>query len=1129
MATLMTMKTFEIRSVCKVAALIVGQLSLVLTLAFALCHTVSAQAVSVTLAGTVTDETGAVVPDAEITLASVTTGLQRHALTNREGAFQIPLLDPGDYTLTAELPGFAVVTINDVRLQAGVNASLQIVLKPKALDESMDVLGTSSVDLHGSQINLKSSSLKYSLTHRQVAVLPVFTSDSGRNTLGVLPLVVPGVTPTTVFGSAQTHFNLSGSEMSINGARPDSISFYLDGGDNNDREFNHAVSPLPNPDALQEFTVVTNNYQADLGRSAGGILNAVIKSGTSRYRGNLRYFLINDLLNARSFFDPHVSPDKLNTFGGQLGGPLWLPGVAKPRTFFFADYEGTRTGGGVFTPLTVLAEKERNGDFNSVPFTAKPIDPLTGRRFPNFIIPASRLNPIAQTYLQRFVPLPDEAPRIAREFLPTHLRNNQAALRLDHEAGDADRLSATYFSNWSANDSTTPTLPIGSKVDTYSRSQNLVLREAHIFSPRLVSQFTAAVARLTYDTAYDAPGATGIGPRELGFTGIFPQTGKFIGVPAIHIEGTNVSVQTGDGSTAAKTSWQVKDDLTMTRAAHLLKVGGELSGFLENSFVGNNNGSFEFGNNPFGTGNAIADFLLGIPSSYTQTTGTTVYPRQRAYYVYAMDDWQLRANLTVNLGVRYELAPPLKDKLNQVSVFRPGQQSAQFPSAASGLLFPGDRDPILSVVPRGLYPTDKNNFAPRFGLSYAPAAKSGWRKALFGEDRSVLHAGAGLFYDQSYGALFTEIASTQPFSVTQSFRAQDIQSAGGSFANPFGHQRNPWPLDRKRGMFVGLPQLQSFDPRFRTAYTAQYNLSLQRELPWALLVEVAYVGTRGANLNRARQLNTQLIVQLPYGLFLRPRYPQFGGIVEQESSGRSRYDALQLHVKRRFSSGLMFDAAYVFSKVLDDGSGPLGGAQTDALQWARSAFDRRHNFVMSYAYDLPGPHTAGLIGRLAGGWQIGGITEFRSGLPMDISQSYDSTLTGQSPFSRPDFVGPFVRLDPRRQQTIVINGVRQTGHFFFDPRAFRPVKLRRLTDARAGNLGRNVFDGPGLSLWSLSINKQIRLACSQQLSLRADIRNLFNHANFQTPGLQADVSATFGQVFLAAPGRTIQLSLKYSF
>src|SRR5205085_3705246 len=188
---------------------------------------------------------------------------------------------------------------------------------------------------------------------------------------------------------------------------------------------------------------------------------------------------------------------------------------------------------------------------------------------------------------------------------------------------------------------------------------------------------------------------------------------------------------------------------------------------------------------------------------------------------------------------RYELAPPLKDKLDQVSVFRPAQHSAQFASAATGLLFPGDRDPILGVVPRGLYPTDKNNVAPRLGLSYAPAAKSGWRKLLLGQDRSVLHAGAGLFYDQSYGALFTEIASTQPFSVTQSLLAPDIQSAGGSFANPFGQRRNPWPLDRRRGMFIGLPQLRSIDPRFRTAYTVQYNLSLQRELPWALLVEVA--------------------------------------------------------------------------------------------------------------------------------------------------------------------------------------------------------------------------------------------------------------------------------------------------
>ena len=292
-------------------------------------------------------------------------------------------------------------------------------------------------------------------------------------------------------------------------------------------------------------------------------------------------------------------------------------------------------------------------------------------------------------------------------------------------------------------------------------------------------------------------------------------------------------------------------------------------------------------------------------------------------------------------------------------------------------------------------------------------------------------------------------------------------------------------------------------------------------------LEIAYVGTTGIDLSRARQLNTKIIVPQQSLLELRQLYPQFGSIVSQESSGRSRYDALQLRVTRRFS-GLMFDGSYVFSKALDNGSGPLTDSRNDPLLWARSAFDRRHNLVMSYAYDLPAPRAAGVIGQLAGGWQVSGISEFRSGLPMDISQSFDSTLTGRSLFSRPDFVGPYLRFDPRRQQTIVINGVQQTGHFFFDPRAFQPVYVRRAADARPGDLGRNVFDGPGLALWSLSVSKQIRLACSQQLNLRADIRNLFNHANFQTPGLQADVGSSFGQVSLAAPGRTVQLSLTYS-
>ena len=1121
---MMIMNRFIPRSAFERFSLIVWVVLLIIFVAFAECRAVPAQSTAAILSGVVVDESGAVVPEVRITLLSSGTGLQRHAVTGNDGYFSIPLLAAGDYTLTAELPGFTTVTVNDIALQAGVNSAIQIILKPKAIAESMDVLGRNSIGAPGSQINLSSNTSSYSMNQRQIVSLPVFTSDAGRNAMGVFPFSVPGVIPTSVFGAAETHVNFYGNQMSINGSRPNSISFYLDGGDNNDPELNRAAMPPPNPDALGEFTIVTNNYQADLGSSSGGIVSAVVKSGTEKFTGSLRYYLINEALNARGFFDPSVPADKLDTFGGQLGGPVLIPGLPRPRANFFFDYEGTRSNRGAFSNLTLLSDKERAGDFSDLPPSRQPRDPVTRKFFSGGIIPPFRIDPIAQTYLKRYVPVATNGVRNYSESLLTTLQNDQITSRLDYEVNSADHLSATYFSNQTASDADSATLPLGSKTSNRDINRTLVLRESHVFSPETINQFTGTLYRLAYSVTNFSPGATGVHPSEIGFTGIHPQSGKFLGIPSVSIDGTNVRISTGGGGDNNKTSWQIKDDLSTVFGNHGLKMGGALRGFLQNASVGNNNGSFNFSpSNFFASGNQIADFLLGIPTRYTQTTGETTYPRQRAFYLYSLDEWRIRPNLLINLGLRYELSPPFGDKFDQGSVFRPGYTSSQFPSATRGLLFVGDRDPVLGTVPGGLYPTDRNNFAPRFGLSYSPKATSPLLRLLFGDGKSAIRVAAGVFYDQTFGAFFTEVASTQPFSVIQSFNAGQLYVAGATFANPFGKQKNSFPIVRNQPLFFGVRDLQPIDPSFRTAYTYQYNVTFQRELPGSLLLEGAYVGNSGFKLSRQRQLNLNV-----GGSQVDRRYPDFGNIRSQESSGRSRYDSLQLRIKRRLKGGLMFEGSYVLQRSLDDGSGPLGDTTTPLL-WGRSEFDRRHNFVMSYSYEVPTPHLSGFARSIAEGWQIGGITELRSGLPMDFFQSNDSTLTGQSIFSRPDLVGPFVRFDPRHERTVVVDGVPQTGHFLFDPSAFRVVTARTLADARPGTLGRNVFDGPGLNLWSVSINKRIHLAGSQHLNFRADIRNLFNHANFQVPLTEVDGSPTFGQVVQAAPGRNVQLSLRYSF
>ena len=383
-------------------------------LALMLCSAVSpahAQESSANIYGIVKDTNGAVVPGVQIKVVNESTRLEREATTNNEGYYVLALLPAGTYVLTAEINGFATVSVSDIALQVSINTNVPITLQPK------DVTGSVTTEAASNQIDITSSTLKYSVSNEQVRGFPVLTSVSGRSALTLLPFLVPGVTPTDPLGTARNS-NTNGGSMSINGSRPVSNSYNFEGADNNNPEFNESATKLPNPDALQEFTILTNGAQADQGRSAGGIVNAVMKSGTNQFHGNLRYFIVNEAFNARGFFDPEVPINRLNTFGGQVGGPLTIPGLyhGSDRTFFFFDYEGTRSRRGRLVTLFVPTEQQRRGDFSALPLSQRPVDPLTGQPFPGGIIPDVSTQSRARTW-SASSPLRTAAQAI---FKPTH-------------------------------------------------------------------------------------------------------------------------------------------------------------------------------------------------------------------------------------------------------------------------------------------------------------------------------------------------------------------------------------------------------------------------------------------------------------------------------------------------------------------------------------------------------------------------------------------------------------------------------------------------------------------------------------------------------------------------------------
>jgi hypothetical protein len=783
----------------------------------------------------------------------------------------------------------------------------------------------------------------------------------------------------------------------------------------------------------------------------------------------------------------------------------------------------------------VPSASERRGDFSALPLAQQPFDPQSGpnlrsqTRFAGGVIPSYRLDTIAQQYLKLFFPLPNSGENTFSGLLPTNFANDQGTARLDLKASDRDNFSFIFLSSHSSVESPVGDLPVTSTLIQDGASRNLIVRHTRVMGSSSINEVTAAAARYEASVQVFAPGGTGVDPAQFGFIGIHPQSNARLGVPALYFLTAASPFVAGYGTSSTKTVWQVKDDFSPRAGIHSLKFGAEARWYNEqrSNAPSDIDGEFEFlSTSPQGTRNEFADFLLGLPAYYVQATDSSAYPRRSAYQFYGLDDVHISQALTINLGLRYELTPPAADGRNQVSAFRPGQQSSVFPNAPAGLIFVGDRDPILGRLPRGLYRTDYRDLAPRIGLAFAPRNAPGPLRHLVAEGKTVIRSGWGVFYDHTALSNSTRISiQTQPYSYFQGLWQPF------SLASPFGSGADPWPIDLGKRQF-SVYRLYSVDPSFRTPYTYQYDLTVQREITPSTIAEVSYVGSGSFRTVRDRQLNpaTVPVQGKPYSASVDSRriYQSVGSVVSAESSGRARSDSFQAQIRRRFTRGLMFQFSYVLSKASDNGGAVSVGGPPNALRWARSPFDRRQNAVLSFSYDLPEPrleHGAALVS----GWRMSGIIEFRSGLPLDIYQQFDSTLSGTaSSTSLPDITGRFRRVDPRNSQTFVTNGVFASGHFFFDPSVFTTIIPSDFSEAHNGNSPTRTFDGPGYNMCSVSVAKTFAIRGSNRIVVRLDARNLFNHVNFETPIVQ-EQSPIFGQVTSAAPGRTMQFSVRYVF
>jgi outer membrane receptor protein involved in Fe transport len=1077
----------------------------------------SAQEITGSIRGKILDPSGAVVSNAAITATRAETGLVRTVGSDAQGDFDFVELPVGHYRVSVEAKGFQKYVQDGIALDVNQTAIVTIRLTVGSSTQQIEVLADALV------IESTVTALGKTVEEREVLDLPL----NGRN-FSQLGLLQPGVVPITP-GLAEAGGSLrNGQAYAVNGQRPESNNFLIDGADNfNGVDAGFVIQPPI--DAISEFRILTHSANAEFGHSSGSTTNIITRSGTNAFHGAAWDFLRNDAMDAKSFFAQSTEPLKRNQFGGTVGGP-----IRKDKTFFFAYYEGLRNRQGETVAATVPSAAERTGNFADMcpegftgGFCNNPANQLvnefSGQPFPNNQLPG--IDPISQTLLQ-YYPLANSGPNGFSTTQTLDQDNDQFGVRLDHYLSASDVLNFRYM--FTQGNTTDPLSTAGANVPGFpvgedQRAQNFVAQETHTFSPTLVgvARFSFLRNKILFDEHINHTT-----PASLGFA-YAPSLDLAIGPPFVQVSGY---ASIGDPITGPRNTYESAFDesasLTWIRGRHELKIGGGFGHDDINVLQGiATNGFFVFAPAPLN--NAFASFLAGAPAFFLQGGGDLSRGlRGNNLNFYGQDTYKITSRLTLNAGLRYDLPFPYTEIHNRQNLFEPGVQSVVFPNAPPGLVYPGDPG-----VPAGLIQTEKNAFAPRVGLAWDPTGSGRW----------LVTMAYGIFYEPYYtgqgGPLQTPI-SAPPF-------LQTPQLNFPNFSDPFNGV-NPF-----NESFAQPMTLLTLDKNLRLPYAQDWNLNVQRSFGADWLFEIGYVGTKGTKLPRFIEGNPAVFVpgastednvnerRLYSGCTLADpaaacNYASVGLIA---GIANSNYNAMEVSLRKRFAHGLSVLASYTLSKTIDDvssfnitGSASQSVAGENDLaqnpfnlsaERGRSMFDARHRLVISYNWNLPfWNHPQSWYQHVLGSWQANGITTFMSGTPFTVYDSQDVSLQGGAPeisgFSsnRPDLSG-----NP--------NSGPRTPQEWFNTSAFQ--RLDPVAQAgQFGNEGRNVVEGPGYQQWDFSLFKDIPIKESKRLQFRAEFFNVFNHANFRLP--DNDISSpNFGQIQEALPGRLVQLALKFLF
>lgn len=1155
------------------------------------------------ISGTVVDSTGAVIPGATVVLKNLASGQHDSSVSDDNGHYSFSVA-PGRYEIQITNTGFNAFRHGPIQIADGADLKFDATLSVDSTSTVVEVSAeTSSLDLSNTQVG-------ETLSSNKMSSVPL-NGRSFTDLLATQPGVIPASSgqPNAVVMSGCTNTPPSGDldagNLSVSGQRETANGFSVNGSIV-EEDFNNGTAVVPNLDSIDSLRVLTNNFDAEYGNFSGGQVLVTTKSGSNAIHGSAFEFLRNTGLDARNYFASERAAYDRNQYGGSLGGPL-----RKNRAFFFLDYQGTemtqgQETGNVFVPsvadrsgnlldlagqltgvvsstywATQLANRLDYSVWAGEPyyFAASSTGPACSSRsqcvFPDARIPASVWSVPAKNLLQ-FIPQPTNGlNQFSNSSENETLSDNKSSARVDVHTHFGD-LAAYYFFDQYRMNSPYPTAQGGANVPGFNalsdgRAQLLSLSLSRSYGANTINE--ARFSFMRYANLIGQP-LGGVGPSlaSQGFVegantlGIVPLNRSIEGIENVAFNDFTIGVDV-TGERQVNNTWQWSDNFTRVAGPHTLKIGASFH--IDQININSdsiNNGSFVFQGSE--TGSDFADYLLGIASTYEQGDAAPFFIRNKYIGLFGQDSWRLRTNLTLNYGLRWDVLPPWHEKHNQLQTFILGEQSAVYPGAPQGMVFPGDRG-----VPNTLAPTQWTDFAPRVGLAYSPNPPNGLLGAIFGgPGKSSIHVGVGLFHTAFEGLSAGIMSANAPYGY-------DYDSVGGhpmlnepfvsattglSNGQPFPSPMPPFGASASHpnttvdwSKYTPITGDPAFYYRNVSPSSETYNVSLERELPAAVFLRLSYVGSQAHHLlvltsanpgNAALCLTVSQPSQVfpgtptcgPFsegGVFTKtdgstvqvrgPFSSAFDGITYQKTIGSSNYNAFEVSLRHSEKSFELM-AGYTYGKSLDDSSSlsepvyPMGANFTKAI----SAFDLRQNLVASYRYQIPVAALSHVQNRWTSGWSISGITRFSTGLPVTLYNNTDSSLLGSMPnginnngVDTPYFI----------PGNLEINTNPRNGRAAFNTSLFPSNVTPYL--GQLGNGRRRFFYGPGLNNFDIALQKDVPITEAKTLQFRLETFNTFNHAQFFGPAaVNGNISsAGFGQIVNANSPRLVQVAAKFVF